>query len=129
SFLFFQMLDRVQDRVMFGFVGDDMAATFHSAAREPEHGQIARFRSAAGENDFVWLGVNKRSNFVARVVDRRARVASGPVDTGWIPEMLTEVRQHRFARCVAKGCGRVVVEINHSLNSSWLLAGFCFCFG
>src|SRR2546422_11595528 len=123
------MLDRMEHGVMFGFVGDDVAAAVHSASGESEHGQIARFCSAACENDFVRLGVNERRDFVARVVDAGARVASGPVNTGWITEMLTEVRQHRFAGWIAKRSSRVVIEINHSLNSSRLLVGLCFRFG
>src|SRR5438477_7384519 len=90
-----------------------MTAAVQSAAGKTEHGQIARFCSAACENDFVRLGVNERGDFVARVVDRGARVASGPVNTGWITEMLTEVRQHRFAGSFAKRSSRVVIQINH----------------
>src|SRR6266446_2459006 len=123
------MLDRMEHGVMFGFVGDDMTAAVYSAAGKTEHGQIARFCSAACENDFVRLGVNEGRDFVARVVDRGARVATSPVDTGWITEMLTEIRQHRFAGWIAKRSSRVVIEINHSLNSSWLLVGFFFRLG
>src|SRR5439155_2223338 len=123
------MLDRVEDGMMLGLVRDDVTAAVHSASRESEHRQIASFCPAACENDFVRLGVNERGDFVARVVDRRARVPSGSVDTRWITEMLTEVRQHRLACWIAQRCGCVVVEINHSLNSSPLLVGFFFRFG
>src|SRR5207253_6817555 len=106
-----------------------MTAAVQSASRESEHGQIARFCSAACENDFVRLGVNERRDFIARVVDRGARVSSSSVNTGWITEMLTEVRQHRFSGSFAKRGSRVVIQINHSLNSSWLLVGFFFRLG
>src|SRR6266446_10823840 len=118
------MLDRMEHGVMFGFVGDDMTAAVYSAAGKTEHGQIARFCSAACENDFVRLGVNEGRDFVARVVDRGARVAAGPVNTGWITEMLTEVGQHRFAGRIAKRGGRVVIEINHQLFLSLLVFVF-----
>src|SRR6266478_5714445 len=118
------MLDRMEDGVMFGFVGDDVAAAVHSASGESEHGQIARFCSAACENDFVRLGVNERRDFVARVVDAGARIASGPVNTGWITEMLTAVGQHRFAGCIAERGGRVVIEINRQLFLSLLVFVF-----
>src|SRR6266568_7838516 len=101
-----------------------MTAAVYSAAGKTEHGQIARFCSATCENDFVRLSVNERRDFVARVVDGGARVTSSPMDTGWITEMLTEVRQHRFARGVAKRGGRVVVEINHQLFLSLLVFVF-----
>ncbi len=118
------MLDRMEHSVMFGFVGDDVAAAVHSASGESEHGQIARFCSAACENDFVRLGVNERRDFVARIVDAGARVASGPVNNGWITEMLIEVGQHRFAGCIAERGGRVVIEINHQLFLSLLVFVF-----
>src|ERR1700731_4517296 len=112
------MLNGGEDGVMLGFVGNDVPAALHSASGEPEHSEIARFRSAAGENNLVRLGVNQRCDFVARVVDRGPRVASSAMNTGWITEMLTEIWQHRFARGVAKRCGRVIIQVNHSVNPS-----------
>src|SRR6266446_6175337 len=114
-----------------------MTAAVYSAAGKTEHGQIARFCSAACENDFVRLGVNERRDFVARVVDAGARVASGPVNTGWITEMLTEVGQHRFAgwsRCNRGKSSTLPFPLSlrllpHSLNSSRLLVGFFFRLG
>src|SRR5437867_297079 len=96
------MLDRVKNGMVLGFFANDVPAAVHSAAGEPEHGEIARLGAAAGENDFVRLGANQSGDFVARIVDCGARVATSPVDTGWITEMLTEVRQHRFAGWIAK---------------------------
>ena len=98
---------------VLGLVRDDVTTAVHLASRESEHRQIASFCPAAGENDFVRLGVKQRGDFVARVVDRRARVPSGSVDTRWITEMLTEVRQHRFSGSFAKRGSRVVIQINH----------------
>ena len=41
------------------------------------------------------------AELVARIVNGRARFAAGGVDTGWIAEMATEIRQHRLPRYVA----------------------------
>src|SRR5437870_9727003 len=124
------MFDRMKHGMMFRFFADDMTAAVHSAAGESEHGQVARFGPTAGENDFVRLGVKQRGDFIARIIDRCSRVTPGAMNTRRIPKMLTEIRQHRFARGIAKWRGRVVIEVDHSLlNSSWLLVGFFFRFG
>src|SRR5207253_5768531 len=112
-FMFLQMLDLVEDGMMLGLVRDDVTTAVHLASRESEHRQIASFCPAAGENDFVRLGVKQRGDFIARVIDRGARVSSSSVNTGWITEMLTEVRQHRFSGSFAKRGSRVVIQINH----------------
>ena len=40
-------------RVMFGAVADQMSSPGCKSPRQAEKGEIVRFRSAAGKNDFV----------------------------------------------------------------------------
>ena len=60
--MLFQVLDSIEHCVMFGFGRDDMTrlrrgcggqAARWSRARQAKHSQIARLRSAAGENNFM----------------------------------------------------------------------------
>ena len=75
------MLDCMKHRMMLGFFANDVARAIHLTTRESEHSEIARFSSAAGENDFVWLGFDKRGDFVARVIDRSPRIAPCAMNT------------------------------------------------
>src|SRR5215471_9609168 len=116
--------------MMLGLFANEMATAIHLAAREAEHGQIARFRSAPGENDFVRLGLDQRRDFVASIINRSACVPSGAMNTRGIPKMFAEVRLHRSARGMAHRRGGVVIEINHlPLNCSSALAGCLARFG
>src|SRR5213593_1320512 len=90
-----------------------MAAARHRASCQSKHGEIARFRSAARENQFVGFGAEKLRELIARIVDRRARFASRGMHARWIPEMSIEVRQHRLTCLIAKRRSRVVIEVDH----------------
>ena len=92
-----------------------MAAAGHRASRQSKHGEIARLRSAARENQFVAFGAEKLGEFIARIIDGRARLASRRMYTRWISKMSIEVREHRLACLIAKRRSRVVIEINHFL--------------
>ena len=74
-----------------------MAAARRWASRQSKHGEIARFRSAARENQFVGFGAEKLREPIARVIDRRARLAPRGMHARWIPEMPVKVREHRLA--------------------------------
>src|SRR6266436_965154 len=95
-----------------------MAAAGHRASRQSEHGEITRLGSATRENQFVAFGAEKLREFIARIIDCRARFASRCMHTRWIPKMSIEVRQHRLARWIAERRSRVVIEINHFLSCS-----------
>ena len=87
TFVFLQMLDRVEHGVMFSLVRNDMTPARRSTPRQSEHGQIVRFRSAACENQFMRLCVQERGQFIARIIDRCACLSSGRVDARWISKM------------------------------------------
>ena len=53
SLALFQMLKRVQHRVVFGGAGDDVFSPFCVFAGEADDGEIVRLRPAARENDLV----------------------------------------------------------------------------
>src|SRR4030095_5837977 len=111
---------------MFSLLANDMATAVRFRSCEAEHREIARFRSAAGETDFVWLNFQERGDLVARIIERVARVASGAMNTGSVSEIFREVRLHRFARGIAQRRGRVVIEINHSLKRLSSALAVCF---
>ncbi len=47
---FAQMLERVQDRMMFGCGANQVPATARVSLRETENGQVIRFGAAPGKN-------------------------------------------------------------------------------
>jgi hypothetical protein len=114
----FQMLDRVQHRVMFRATRDEMSPACCPTSRQPENGEIVRFRSAAGENQFVRFRSEQIGQLIARVIDLRARFPSRRMNAGRISKMLAQKRQHGFSSRVAKWSGSVVIEVDHSVNPS-----------
>ena len=53
TFPLFQMLQRVQNGMMFGTVADQMLSLWRETPGETEEREVVRFRAAARENDFV----------------------------------------------------------------------------
>jgi len=107
------MLARVQHRVMLGEAGNHMLPERHARPREAEHGEIVRLGAAARENDFVRFRAEQRREPVARVVNRRARLAPRGVDARGVAEMPLKIRPHRRENFRRERRGGVVVEIDH----------------
>src|SRR5205823_4466599 len=121
----FQILERVQNCMVLGFIRNHMSAGRARTFRQSKHRQIARLSPTTRKNYFVRLDVEKRGNLVSSIVNRRTRLASGGVNARWISEMPAQVRQHRVARFVAERSSRVVIEINHPRNAPLGSAALC----
>src|SRR5262249_32708767 len=93
-----QMLNRIQNRMMFGFHADQMFAPLRATAGEAQNSKVVRFRSATCENQFVWFRAEQTCQLVARVVDRSTGLAPGGVHARRITELFLKKRQHRRSR-------------------------------
>src|SRR6266436_6165179 len=93
-----------------------MPAARRPTACQTEHSEIARFGSAARENDFMRFDVQQRGQFVPRIVQSRTRVSTRCVNTRRITKVPTKIRQHHFARRVAQWRRCVVIEIYHRVT-------------
>src|SRR5207302_7149024 len=103
--------------MVLGFVRNRMSAARPRTFRQSKHREIARLSPTTRKNYFVRLDVEKRGNFVSRIINRRARLASGHVNARWISEMPAQVRQHRVSRFIAERSSRVVIKINHCVRN------------
>ena len=78
TFPLFQMLQRVQNGMMFGAVADQMLSLWREAPGEAKEREVVRFRAAARENDLVRFHPNNaasrsRASSTAARVSRPAR--------------------------------------------------------
>src|SRR5207302_11217417 len=98
TFTLLQMLNRIQNCVMFGFRADYMFARCRATAGEAQNSKIVRFRSAARKNQLVRFRAEQTCQLVARVVDRSACLASGAVNARRITELFLKKWQHPCSR-------------------------------
>lgn len=97
---------------MFRFATDQVFSG-RSTSCQSENSEITRLGPAAGENNFVGFGLKKPGNFVARIVDRGACLASRCVNTRGISKMPVEIGEHHSACVIAHRRGGIVIEVNH----------------
>ena len=98
AFMLLQVLEGVQDRVMFRAATDEMTTALPPVSRQAEHGEIVRLGPAAREDQLMRFRAQEVREPVARVIHRCARFAPGRVDAGRVSEMLPQIGQHRLAR-------------------------------
>src|SRR5690348_5700366 len=82
--------------------------------RETKEREVVRFRSAAGENDFVRPNPQERGQPIARVIDCGPRFASGRMYAGGIAKVSFEIGLHRQPSGGGERRRRVMVEVDHS---------------
>src|SRR5437879_8294908 len=109
--------------MVLGFVRNRMSAARPRTFRQSKHREIARFSPTTRKNYFVRLDVEKRGNFVSRIINRRASLASGRVNARWVSEMPAQVRQHRVSRFISARRSRVVIQLNHRVLKERNLSG------
>ena len=88
----------VQHRLVLGDAGDDVVALFAVKLDHALDCQIVGLGRAAGENDFLGLGVDQRGDLVARALST-ASSASQPklwLRLAALPNFSREIRQHRL---------------------------------
>ena len=76
TFLFRQIFEAMQHRVMFDRGGDEMPALGLEQPRRAEDRQIVALRAAAGENDFARLAAQHFGRPVASIIQQRPRLAA-----------------------------------------------------
>ena len=114
TFALLQMLERMQHRVMFRAVADQVLSVRREISSQPEKREIVRLRAAAGEDDLVRPHPQQRRQLIARIIDRRPRLATRRVHARGISEMPLEIWQHRLPRRRAERRRGVVIEVDHS---------------
>ena len=80
-------------------------------AHHAEHRQVVGFGAAAGEDDFVGVGVDQGGQLPPRRLQPLLGALAEMVDAGSVTIHLTETRHHRLQNFRSDGGGGVVVEI------------------
>ena len=117
AFLFLQVLAGVQHRVMLRGAGDHVLSARGVRPREADDREVVRLGAAAGEDDLVRLRAEQPRQPVARIIDRRPRLAPRRMDARGIAKVPLEKRPHRRERLGRERSGGVVVEIDHITQS------------
>ena len=112
AFLFLQMLERLEHRVVLGGAGDEMFAARRVRPCQADDREVVRLRAAAGEDDFMGLRAEQRGQPVARIVDRRPRLAPRGVDARGVAKVPLQIRPHRVENLRRERGGGVVVEVD-----------------
>ena len=112
TFVIFEIIKRLQHRVVLDSGSDEMLSLRFERARRAEDGEIVRLGSATGENDFTRFCAQKFGRAIACVVEQGARFAADVMDARRIAPKFIKKRQHRRAHVRVERRGGVVIEIN-----------------
>ena len=80
--------------------------------RRAKNGEVVRFGSSAGNNDFTRLRAEEFRRAVAGVVEQRPGLSADMMDAGGIAPNVAEKRQHRLAHRRIQRRRGVVIEVN-----------------
>ena len=111
----FQVLTRVQNRMMFDRGGNDVMSAISAPLkfRESLYGVIVCFCPAASKHDFArTLCANQIRHLFASRVNRVACLPPKGVDTRSITKPICKVGRHRFQHVGMQGRCCVMVEID-----------------
>src|SRR5213595_3059732 len=92
TFAFLQMLNRVQNSVVFCFRADQMLSARCATASKPKDRKIIRFRPAAGKNQLVRFRAEQIRESIARIINRGARLSSSSMNARGIAKFPFEKR-------------------------------------
>src|SRR5881396_295910 len=113
----FQVLAGIKHSLVLDGLGDDVVALFAEHFRDALDHQIVGLSRAAREDDFLWRGIDQRSDLLARGLHGLlARPAKRMVAAGSIAEFLGEIRQHGIDDTGINRRGRVIVHVNRQLD-------------
>jgi hypothetical protein len=103
----------VEHGLMLRGDADQMVAASARAFRDAADGEVVALGGAAGEDDLGRVGIDRGSDFRARLLNRLARGgAEGVTDAAGVAVILREIRQHRVEHARVDAGGGVIVEVD-----------------
>ena len=108
--LFFELLERMQNRMMLERGGDYMLLALSCAdSRRGNERLIICLAAAGGKGYFIGLAAENLSRLFARLSQRVRRSLSDGMEARRVAVDLVHIRQHRFYCCATRlCCGRVI---------------------
>jgi hypothetical protein len=113
--------ERIENRLVLGPDADDVIAPPPRAIGQPAEGQVVALGGAAGEDDLLGLGADRRRDRFPRRLDRRRRVPSENVaGAAGIAVNLAEQREHRLNHARIDARRGVIVHVDgHGEAGEW----------
>src|SRR3989339_1598712 len=101
---------------MFNLSGNKVMAVFFVGLSNAKNSQIITFCAAAGENNFLWVALNKISNELSCLVDCFTGLLSKSMEARRIAIFFVEIGQYSVKNADIKrgGCG--MIKVNHWAN-------------
>ena len=119
--LFFELLERMQNRMMLERGGDYMLLTLSCAdCRRGDERLVISLAAAGGECYFIGLATENLGRLFACLSQRVRRSLSDGMEARRVAVDLVHIRQHRFYCCAARLCrGRVInIDSGHLYQNS-----------